>query len=129
MRRITAGLLMGTLVLGAMALPAEARGRHHRHHGHDHAHHVQRHVHPSLHHGHHRGHHPGHFTGGFLAGAATVLAVEALHTRPVVPVYYRGPVRRNDWVPGQWEVQVRQNNGFTSYYHVWVNGHWQRHCS
>lgn len=123
MRWITLGLLMGSLVLGGMVLPVEAGRRHYRHHRHDRAHHV-RHFHSSFHHG----HRPGHFAGGFLAGAATVLLVDALRTPPVVPVYYRAPVCRHDWVPGRWELRIRKQNGFTSYYHVWVDGHWQRHC-
>ena len=126
MKHCTLGLLIGSLVLGGIVIPAEARGRHHRHHGRDDAHHVYRHVHPKLHHGYHH----GHYAGGFLAGAATVLAVGALHTPRVVyqPVYYRPPVCRDHWVPGRWEVQTRTQNGFTSYYQLWVPGHWQRHC-
>ncbi len=110
MRRIAAGLVIGSLVLGGMALPAEARGGHHGHH-----------------HGHH-GH--GHFFGGFLAGAATVVILDALTTPRVVyePGYYRGPVCRDVWIPERWEVHTRQQNGFTTYYHVQVPGRWQRQC-
>ncbi|MFQ5962073.1 MAG: hypothetical protein ACE5MG_11820 [Candidatus Methylomirabilales bacterium] len=115
MRRIAAALVITSLVLGGMALPAEARGWHHRHHGH--------------HHGH------GHFFGGFLAGAATFLVLDALTAPrvdypPVVygPVYYRPPVCRNVWIPQRWEVRTRQQNGFTTYYHVLVPGAWQRQC-
>ncbi|MBW8056909.1 MAG: hypothetical protein V3U42_09150 [candidate division NC10 bacterium] len=118
MKHVTLGLLIGGLVLGGLVLPAEARGRHHGHHGR-----------------HHR-HHHGHFAGGFLAGAATFLAVDALrtprvvYTSPVVhqPVYYRAPVCRDIWVPGRRELRPRHQNGFTTYYHVWVDGHWQRQC-
>lgn len=126
MKRFTLGLFMGSLVLGGMVIPAEAGGQHRSHYGHDQAHHVHRHGHPVFHYGRHH----GHFAGGFLAGAATVLAVEALYTPRVVvqPVYYRAPVCRNDWVPGRWEVRTQTQNGFTSYYQVWLDGHWQRQC-
>lgn len=118
MKHVTLGLLIGSLVLGGLVLPAEARGRHHGHHGR-----------------HHR-HHHGHFAGGFLAGAATFLAVDALrtprvvYTSPVVhqPVYYRAPVCRDIWVPGRRELRPRHQNGFTTYYHVSVDGYWQRQC-
>ncbi len=117
MRRAIVGLLIGILVLSGMALPAEARGRNHRHH-------------------HHHGHGDGHFLGGFLAGAGTVLILDAILTPRVVyappvvyqPVYYRGPVCQDVWIPGRWEVHPRQYNGFTSYYQVRVPGYWQRQC-
>lgn len=120
MRGVAFGFLVGTLILGGLTLPAEAGGRHHKHHGHHHRHH-----------GHFRSHGPGHFVGGFLAGAATVLVVDALHPPRVVyqPDYYRTPVCRNTWVPGRWEVRPRTDNGFTTYYHVWVQGHWSQRCS
>jgi hypothetical protein len=91
MKHCTLGLLIGSLVLGGIVIPAEARGRHYRHHGRDDAHHVYRHLHPKFHHGYHH----GYYAGGFLAGAATVLAVGALHTPRVVyqPVYYAGVSR------------------------------------
>lgn len=118
MRRLALAFLIGSLVLGGLALPAEARGRHHRRHGH------------------HYRHHHGHFAGGFVAGAVTILAIDALLTPRVVyappvvyqPVYHRAPVCRNNWVPGRWETQPRTQNGFTSYYQVWVEGHWQQQC-
>jgi hypothetical protein len=44
------------------------------------------------------------------------------------PVYYRAPVCRDIWVPGRRELRPRHQNGFTTYYHVWVDGHWQRQC-
>lgn len=118
MRRFIFALVVGSLLLAGLALPAEAGHWHHRHRGH------------------HYGRHHGHFAGGFLAGAATVLIVDALRTPRVVyappvvyhPVHYRAPVCRNDWIPGRWELQGRTQNGFTSYYQVWVDGHWQRHC-
>ncbi|MFQ5848537.1 MAG: hypothetical protein ACE5IQ_12815 [Candidatus Methylomirabilales bacterium] len=118
MRYLAIGLLIGVLVLGGLALPAEARGWHHGHHGH-----------------HHGGRH-GHFAGGFLAGAATVLAIDALYRPRVVyappvvyePVYYRAPVCQNVWVPGRWELQSRNQGGFTTYYHVRVDGHWRQQC-
>ncbi|MFQ5882385.1 MAG: hypothetical protein ACE5I9_07925 [Candidatus Methylomirabilales bacterium] len=126
MKHFTLGLLIGALVLGGIVIPAEARGRHHRHHGRDDAHHVYRRVHPKFHHGYHH----GHYAGGFLAGAATVLAVEALHAPRVVVqrVYYGAPACRHDWVPGRWEFRIRTENGFNSYYQVWAAGHWQQHC-
>lgn len=126
MKYVTLGLLMGSLVLGGMVIPVEAGGRPRGHHGYDHAHHVRRHVRPVF----PSVHHHGHFAGGFLAGAATVLAVEALYTPRLVvePVYYRAPVCRHDWVPGRWEIQTQTQQGLTSYYQVWVDGHWQRHC-
>lgn len=118
MRRLALAFLIGSLVLGGLALPAEARGWHHRRHGH------------------HYRHHHGHFAGGFVAGAVTILAIDALLTPRVVyappvvyqPVYHRAPVCRNNWVPGRWETQPRTQNGFTSYYQVWVEGHWQQQC-
>jgi hypothetical protein len=120
MRRVVFTLLIGSLLLGGLALPAEAGGWHHRRH---------------THRRHHR-HHHGHFAGGFVAGAATVLAVDALRTPRVIyapplvyrPVYYRAPVCRNDWIPGRWELQSRTQNGFASHYQVWVDGYWQRYC-
>ncbi|MFQ5520438.1 MAG: hypothetical protein ACE5FK_03485 [Candidatus Methylomirabilia bacterium] len=123
MRRVACALFVGSLVVGGLTLPAEARGWHHRHHGHHRVHHHK--------HGH------GHFAAGFLAGAATFLVVDALstprvvHPTPVVyePVYYRAPLCRDFWVPGRWEVRTQGQNGFTSYYQVWVEGHWQRQCS
>ncbi len=114
MRRVAFAFLVGSLLLGGLALPAEARGWHHRRHG----------------------HHHGHFAGGFVAGATTALAFNALYTprivyaRPVVhePLYYRGPVCRDVWVPGQWEIRTQTQNGFTTYYQLWVASHWQRQC-
>lgn len=122
MRYIASGLLIGNLVWGGMVLPAEARGSHPKHHPRHYSHHVYLHDHRSA---------PGHFAGGFLAGAATVLVVNALQTPRVVytrPVVYRSPVCRNIWVPGQWELRPHQDNGFTTYYQVWVEGHWQQQC-
>lgn len=128
MRRLVFGLLIGSLVLGGMALPAEARSGHRGHHKHDVRHH-NRHVHRHRH-----GH--DHFFGGFLAGAGTVLILDALVTPRVVygppvvyqPVYYRAPVCQDVWVPGRWELRPREENGFTTYYQVWVEGHWQQQC-
>lgn len=125
MRRIALGLVIGSLVLGGMSLPAQAGGRHYRHYR------QQRHF---RHHGHHDGH--GHFFGGFLAGATTFLVLDALTTPRVVyappvvyePVYRRVPVCRNVWVPERWELQARQQNGFTTYYEVRVPGYWQQQC-
>ncbi len=121
MRRIAMGLVIGSLVLGGMTLPAEARGWHHRHHHLD---------------------GNGRFFGGFLAGAGTVLLLDALTTprivyaprviyRPPVvyePVYYRAPICRDVWTPDRWETRASQQNGFTTYYQVLVPGSWQRHC-
>jgi hypothetical protein len=116
MRGVYVGLLMGGLVLGPMALPAWAGGWHHGHH-------------------HHHGH--GHFFGGFFAGAATVLIVDALATPRVVyapppayfgPAYYRAPVCRDVQTPDRWELRARDQNGFITYYHVWVPGSWRREC-
>ena len=120
MRRIAVGLVIGSLVLGAMTLPAEARGWHHGHYG--------------------RHYGSGYFFGGFVSGAATVLVLDALTTPRVVygppvvygpvyaPVYYRAPVCRDVWVPERWEVHPRHDNGFTTYYQVLVPGTWQRQC-
>lgn len=113
MKRVALGLLIGILVLGGMAVPAEA--------GH-------------WHHGHHHGH--DHFLGGFLTGAATVLVLDALRTprfvyRPPVvyePVYYRVPVCRDVWIPGRWQRTTRTQGSFMTYYDVWVEGYWQRQC-
>ncbi|MFQ5658458.1 MAG: hypothetical protein ACE5G5_13025 [Candidatus Methylomirabilales bacterium] len=129
MKRVACALFIGALLTTGFALPAEARHRHHKHRRHRGHHHI-RHI---PHHGH--GH--GHFAAGFLAGAATVLVADALypprvvHTTPVFyqPVYYQAPVCRDFWVPGRWEVRTQRQNGFTSYYQVWVEGHWQRHCT
>lgn len=129
MRRLVLGLVIGSLVLGGMALPAEARSRHRGHHKHDvrhHNHHVHR---PG------RGH--DHFFGGFQAGAGTVLILDALVTPRVAhaprvvyqPVYYRAPVCQDVWVAGRWELRPLEENGFTTYYQVWLEGHWQRQCS
>ena len=112
MKWIAFGLLIGSLVLGAVALPAEAGGWHHWHHHH--------------HHGH------GHFFGGFFAGAGTVLILDALVTPRVIyyePRYYhRGPICRDVLIPERWELRSHTQNGFTTYYHVWVPGTWQREC-
>lgn len=126
MRRIAFAFLIGSLLLAGSAQLAEARGWHHRRHG--------RHR---VHHFHHDRHGHGYFAGGFLAGAVTFLVVDALVTPravyapPVVyqPVYYRTPVCQNIWIPGRWELSPREDNGFTTYYQVWMEGHWQRHCS
>lgn len=124
MKRVATGLLIGSLVLGGMALPAEAGGWHHRHHDGHHRHHIHHHDHHFHHHGH------AHFLGGFLAGATTVLVLDALLTPRVVyePVYYRAPVCQDVWVAGRWELHPRVQNGFTTYYHIWVPGYWQRQC-
>jgi len=126
MRRLAVGLVIGSLVLGGMALPAEAG---HWHRG-------------------YRGHGHGHFAGGFLAGAGTVLILDALRTPRVVyaapvvygppvvyaaPVVYqpvyRAPVCQDVWVQERWELRPQQQNGFTTYYQVFVPGYWQRYCS
>ncbi len=122
MKRVAFAFLAVGLVVGGMVLSVEARGRTHKHHGHRIRHHR---------HGH------GRFARGFLAGAGTVLVVKSLHTPRVVyraplvykRVSYRAPVCRNDWVPDRWEVRTRAQNGFTSYYHVRVGGHWQQQCT
>jgi hypothetical protein len=130
MRRIAVGLVIGSLVLGGIILPAEARGWHRGYYG--------------------RHYGRGYFFGGFVAGATTVLVLDALttprvvHGPPVVygplvgpvvpppvvyaPVYYRAPVCRDVWVPERWEVHPRYDNGFTTYYQVLVPGAWQRQC-
>jgi hypothetical protein len=124
MRRLAVGLVIGSLVLGGMALPAEAgqwRGGHK---------------------GYHRyGYGGGYFAGGFLAGAGTVLVLNTLlaprvvYGPPVVyaaPVVYqpdyRVPVCHNVWVQERWELRPQQQNGFTTYYQVLVPGYWQRQC-
>ncbi len=145
MKRVAVGLVIGSLVLGVMSLPAQARGWRHGHH---------RHYSHFRHHDHHDGH--GHFLGGFLAGAATFLVLDALATPRVVyappvtyapvvspvepppvvygppvvyqPAYPQVPVCRDVWVAGRWETRSRQENGFTTYYQVLVPGAWQRHC-
>jgi len=112
-KRIGMGCIIVILALGGMAATAEAHGwRHHHHHGH------------------------GHFFGGFLFGATTVLVIDAVTTPRVVyaypppppPVYYRVPVCQDVLVPGRSELRARDNNGFTTYYHVWVPDSWQRQC-
>jgi hypothetical protein len=126
MRRLAVGLVIGSLVLGGMALPAEA--------GHGHR---------GYHKYHHQGHGGGYFAGGFLAGAGTVLVLNAfltprvvygppvVYAAPVVyqPVYYRAPVCQDVWVQERWELRPQQQNGFTTYYQVLVPGYWQRYCS
>lgn len=120
MRGVACVFLALSLVLGGMAIPAGATGRHHRHHKH-YVRHDHRH---------------GHFVSGFVTGAGSALVVRALYTPRVVytaPVAYesvshRAPVCWNSWVSGGWQLRTQQHNGFTSYYHVWVGGHWQRHC-
>ncbi len=122
MKRAVVALVIGSLVLGGMSVPAEAGGWHHRHHSH------------FRHHGHHDGH--GHFLGGFLTGAATVLVLDAFLSPRVVyaprviykPVYTRVPVCRNVWIPGRWDLRTSEQNGFTTYYHVWAPGYWQQQC-
>lgn len=64
-----------------------------------------------------------------MAGAATFLVLDALTTPRVVyapPVV--APVCRNVWVAERWEVQAREQDGFTTYYQVLVPGTWQRQC-
>jgi len=126
MRRLAVGLVIGSLVLGGMALPAEAG-----------------HWHRGYHKYHHQGHGGGYFAGGFLAGAGTVLVLNALVTPRVVygppvvyappvvyqPVYYRAPVCQDVWVQERWELRPQQQNNFTTYYQVLVPGYWQRYCS
>ena len=124
MKRAVVILVVGTLMLGGMALPAEANGRHRG----------PRRTHVVHHHDSSGG--PGHFLGGFFAGAATILVLDALTTPRVVyasppppaPVYYRAPVCRDVLIPGRWEVRPRQDNGFITYYQVWVPDQWQREC-
>ena len=130
MRRLAVGLVIGSLVLGGMTLPAEAGHWHRGYHGH-----------------HHHGYGGGYFAGGFLAGAGTVLVLDALRTPRVVyaapmvyappvvyaaPVVYqpvyRAPVCQDVWVQERWDVRPQQQNGFTTYYQVLVPGYWQRHC-
>ena len=126
MRRLAVGLVIGSLVLAGMALPAEAGRWHRGHHGY-----------------YHHGYGGGYFAGGFLAGAGTVLVLNALVTPRVVygppvvyaapvvyqPVYYRAPVCQDVWVQERWELRPQQQNGFTTYYQVLVPGYWQRYCS
>lgn len=120
MKGVACVFLASSLVLGGLAIPAEATGRHHKHH----KHHVRHH------------HRHGHFVSGFVTGAGTALVVKALYTPRVVytapvvyePVAYPTPVCRNSWVPGGWQLRAQQDNGFTSYYQVWVGSHWQRQC-
>lgn len=130
MKRTAVGLIIGSLVLGGMSLPAEARSWRHGHH--------RQHVY--VRHHHHDG--TGHFLGGYLAGAATVLVLEALTTPRVVyappvayappvvyaPVYTRVPVCQDVWIAERWETRSSQQNGFTTYYQVLVPGTWQRQC-
>jgi hypothetical protein len=122
MKRVAFAFLAVSLLAGGMVLPAEATGWHHTYRG--------RHI-------RHRRPTHGRFVRGFLAGAGTVLVVKTLHTPRVVyrtPVVYdrgvyRAPVCQTSWVPGRWEVRTQTRNGFTSYYHVRVEGHWQQQCS
>jgi len=126
MRRLAVGLVIGSLVLAGMALPAEAGHGHRGYRGY-----------------YHHGYGGGYFAGGFLAGAGTVLVLNALVTPRVVygppvvyaapvvyqPVYYRAPVCQDVWVQERWELRPQQQNGFTTYYQVLVPGYWQRYCS
>jgi len=123
MKRAAVILVVGTLVLGGTARLTEAGGWNH---GRPNRHQVHHHHDPG----------PGHFFGGFFAGAATILILDALTTPRVVyasppppaPVYYRAPVCRDVLIPGRWEVRPRQDNGFITYYQVWVPDQWQREC-
>jgi hypothetical protein len=120
MKRMTFAFLVASLVLGGMVVPAEATGWNHKHYGH----HV--HYHPKQ----------NHFVRGFVVGTGTALVIKALYTPRVVytapavyeSVSYRTPVCRNVLVPGRWELRTQTQNGFTSYYQVWVEGQSQRQC-
>ena len=122
MKRVAFAFLAAGLVLGGMTIPAEAKGWHHKHPGH------------RVYHHHHRKH--GHFVRGFVFGTGTALVVKALYTPRVVytapavyePVSYRTPVCRDVWIPGRWELRTQTQDGFTSYYQAWVEGHSQRQC-
>lgn len=124
MRRLAVGLVIGSLMLGGMALPAEAGNWHRGHKGY-----------------YRYGYGGGYFAGGFLAGAGTVLVLNALVTPRVVygppvvyapPVVYqpvyRAPVCQDVWVQERWELRPQQQNGFTTYYQVLVPGYRQRQC-
>jgi hypothetical protein len=114
-KKMGAAFLIGTLVLGAMTLPAEAGGRRHRGHGH---HRV------------YRGH--GHFIGGFLPGIAagvilgTIFAPRAYYEAPR-PVYRPpAPVCRDVWNEGHWV--VRKYADSPVYERFWVEGYWEQRC-
>ena len=104
MGRIVLGLLIGFLVLSAMALPAEA----HRwqHHGHKH----------------------GHPFGRFLAGVVRDLIHEVLRPPPVTReprYYYKGMICQDVQVPGQWELERRRDDDS---YPIWRPRYWRREC-
>ena len=116
MKRAVVAVVIGTLIVAASVLPADAHGfRHGRHH-----------------------HHHGHFLPGFLAGAATVLILDALlaprivyepHYYPPGPrYYYRDLICRDVWIPERWELRTQEQNGFLSYYRVHRPGFWRREC-
>ena len=122
MKPMALALLATSLMLSGMVVPAEATGRNHKHYGH----HVYYHHYPKH----------SHFVRGFVVGTGTALVVKTLYTPRVVytapvvyeSVSYRTPVCRNVLVPGRWELRTQTQNGFTSYYQVWVAGHSQRQC-
>lgn len=121
MKPMTLAFLAASLMLGGMVVPAEATGWNHKPYGH----HVYYHHYPKH----------GHFVRGFVVGG-TALVVKTLYTPRVVyaapvvyeSVSYRTPVCRNVLVPGRWELRTQTQNGFTSYYQVWVAGYSQRQC-
>jgi hypothetical protein len=122
MKPVASAFLAVSLMLGGMVVPAEATGRNYTHYGYQ------------VHYYHHPKH--SHFVRGFVVGTGTALVVKTLYTPRVVytapavyePVSYHTPVCRDVLVPGRWELRTQTQNGFTSYYQVWVAGHSQRQC-
>lgn len=115
-KRIGAAVLIGSLVLGTMALPAEAGGWGRRGHGHYRV---------------YGGH--GHFIGGFLPGIAagvilgTIFAPRYYYYDAPRPVYQApAPVCQDAWVPGHWV--VRRYADSPGYERFWVEGYWEQRC-
>ncbi len=102
---IVRGFFIGSLVVGAMALPAEAHRRH-PYYGHEH----------------------GHPFGRFLAGVVRDLILEVLRPPPVTReprYYYKGMICQDVQVPGRWELERRWDDGS---YPIWRPGYWRREC-
>ena len=104
MKRIALGFLIGSLVLSGTALAVDA------------------------HRWHHHGDGSGHPWAGFLAGAIADLVLEAFRIPPVAReprYYYKGMICQDVQVPGQWELERRQDDGS---YPIWRPGYWRREC-
>ena len=104
MRRTVVSFLSAILLVGVMAMPAEA----------------------------HRKHHPGqeygHPLGRFLAGVVRDLILDVLRPAPVTReprYYYKGMICQDVMVPGRWELERRRDDGS---YPIWRPGYWRREC-